>query len=133
MIKTLKTGEYHLLETEDHNKILVLDDDQAYAWIYAEDIGLLLVTTHRHHKIDALLASGKYRLYDVKDEPRFTDLIHMELLVGMGMWQGYLLLSGLPTRSKTKTRIIPTDEVITSPLSRRINYVREVDEPARLH
>ena len=64
----------------------------------------------------AVIASGKYRLYKVKDEPNFVDLFHLELLVGEGVWQGYLLPTGLPTAEKKRNRIIPAKEVITKSL-----------------
>jgi len=60
-----------------------------------------------------MLSLGQFRLYDVKDEPKLTDLIHLELFVGGGLWQGYLLPTGLPTDKDKRNRIIPTDELIT--------------------
>lgn len=113
MIKLIEQGSYHLLETKGHTKILTLDKKQVYAWINAEDIGEILVTSHKSHIVDHMLAAGKYRLYDVKDEPGFTDLIHLELFVGEGLWQGYLLPTGLPNNIKKRNRIIPTNELIT--------------------
>ena len=41
----------------------------------------------------------------VKDERELTDLEHLELLVGEGIWQGYLLTTGLPTDEKKRNRI----------------------------
>lgn len=79
----------------------------------AIDIGEILVTSHKKHKTDAILAIGKYRLYEVKDEPNLTDLHHLELYVGDNTWQGYLLTTGLPNEKKRRSRIIPTDEIIT--------------------
>jgi hypothetical protein len=39
--------------------------------------------------------------------------MHLELSIGKGQWQGYLLLTGLPTNKKRRNRIIPTKEVIS--------------------
>ncbi len=113
MIKILQTGHYHLVETKGQTKILVFDKEKTWAWINAGDIGEILVTSHTTHKVDHVLALGRYRLYEVKDEPNLTDLIHLELLVGEGVWQGYLLPTGLPTDEKKRNRIIPTNETIT--------------------
>lgn len=113
MIKLIKEGRYTLLETKNETKILILDDIHKFAWINVSNIGEILVTTHKTLRKDCLLSIGKYRLYDVKDEPDLTDLIHLELLVGDGMWQGYLLPLGLPTTTKKRGRIIPTEEIIT--------------------
>lgn len=113
MIKTIQNGEYTLLETKGHVKILTLDRKATFAWINAQNIGEILVASHNPHKADHTLAIGKYRIYEVKNEPNITDLIHLELMIGEGKWQGYLLLNGLPKGQKKRNRIIPTDEIIT--------------------
>lgn len=113
MIKVIKQGEYKAIETKAHVKILTLDDKDTFAWINAAEIGEILVSSHKKHKTDHILAIGRYRLYDVKDEPELTDLQHLELYVGEGIWQGYLLTTGLPTKQKKRNRIIPTKEIIT--------------------
>lgn len=113
MIRLLQNGNYQLIETHRHNKILILDDKESLVWIHAGNIGEILVASHTPHHTDHILASGKYRLYEVKEESKFVDLTHLELLVGNGIWQGYLLPTGLPSRSNNRNRIIPTREVIT--------------------
>lgn len=113
MIMLLKEGLYQLVETKGQTKILMLDKSKAYAWVNVLDFGEILVSSHRAHKTNNVLAVGKFRLYDVKDEPKLTDLQHLELLVGDGKWQGYLLPTGIPTTKNTKKRIIPTKELIT--------------------
>lgn len=112
MITILKTGSYKLVETRGNNKILYLDDD-VYAWIDSKKVGELLVTTHSPHKAYFALSGGAYILYNVKDEEALTDLQHLELEFGTYAWQGYLLPTGLPDDEKKKSRIIPTDQVIT--------------------
>lgn len=114
MIKVVARGKYKLIETQHNTKILILDDKETFAWINAENIGEILVSSHKVHKEDNLLAVGNYRLYDVKDEPQFTDQQHLELQVGCGFWQGYLLPTGLPTDKKKRNRIITTDELLTA-------------------
>ena len=113
MIRLLRSGDYSLIETKSQTKILTLDQQQTFAWLNVEDIGEILVTSHKSHKSDNILAIGKYRLYDIKDEADYTDLEHIELLVGNGVWQGYLLPTGLPNDEKKRNRIIPTEETIT--------------------
>jgi hypothetical protein len=112
MITLQKSGVYKLIETKRHTKVLYLDKD-IFAWIEPPTIGEILVTSHKTHKTDCVLSLGTYNIYDVVDEPLLSDQIHIELEVGKGFWQGYLLLSGLPDSKKTKGRIIPTKEVIT--------------------
>lgn len=112
MITTLQSGNYKLIETKNHIKVLYLDD-KAYAWINAKNVGELLVLSRNPHKTDCVLGLGKYYLYDVEDEPYKFDLQHLELQIGDNAWQGYLLLSGLPGPTKKMARLVPTEEVIT--------------------
>jgi hypothetical protein len=112
MITLFRTGSYRLIETKDDTKVLYLDTD-AYAWVKPKNIGEILVVSHNPHKLDCLLASGRYNLFTVIDEPSLTDLQHLELEVGRHTWQGYLLLTGLPDDHKKRARIIPTVQLIT--------------------
>jgi hypothetical protein len=112
MITVMAKGDYRLIETKSQVKILYLDG-QAYAWVWAKDIGEILVTTHQPHTTDHVLAVGRYRMYQVENDPSYVDLPHLELLVGPSEWQGYLLPTGLPLGKKIRARIIPTTEQIT--------------------
>lgn len=112
MVELIEVGNYKLLETKNQVKILELSD-KVFAWINVQGIGEILVTSHNPHKTDSLLAVGRYRMYDVEDDPDFSDHIHLELSVGSGQWQGYLLLTGLPDDTKKRARIVPTHEVIS--------------------
>lgn len=112
MIKLLRSGKYSLTETFDHTQILNLDDKTRFAWIEAGEIGEILVTTKKKFNPRKLISSGNYRLYRVKNEPNLTDLDHLELFVGDGNWQGYLLLTGLPN-GRIRKRIVATNEIIT--------------------
>jgi hypothetical protein len=116
MIKLVQEGRYELIGTQHHIRMLVLQGLKVFAWIYAEGIGELLVTSRKSHKVDHILATGRYRLYEVKDVPKLTDLVHLELHVGNGIWQGYLLPTGLPNDKKKRNRIISTHEIITKSL-----------------
>lgn len=115
MIQLMQQGDYDVIETRKLTKILSLMNGRKkmFAWINANDIGEILVRTEKEHAKNEILASGKYRLYDVKNEEEFTDLPHLELFVGNGKWQGYLLPTGLPTSENPTNRIIPTKETIT--------------------
>lgn len=113
MITVVKTGSFILTETKDQTKILTLDNKHTFAWVNVKNIGEILVASHKDHIADAILSVGNYRMYDVKDEPLLSDQLHLELAVGNGVWQGYLLPTGLPKGKKLRNRIIPTKEVIT--------------------
>lgn len=112
MINVLRSGLYKLIETKHNTKVLYLDND-VFAWVEPKNIGEILVTSHKIHRTDCVLSIGHFIIYDVKDEPSLADHIHLELEAGRDVWQGYLLLSGLPDVHKKRARIIPTLETIT--------------------
>ena len=112
MITHRRTGLYKLIETRRHTKVLYLDND-TYAWVEPVNIGEILVVSHKVHKTDCVLSLGRYHIYGVTNEPDLSDQTHLELEVGKGSWQGYLLLTGLPDTHKIRTSVIPTREVIT--------------------
>ncbi len=112
MITLERHGTHKLIETKNDTKVLYLDED-VYAWVEPPIFGEILVSSHREHQPDCVLSLGEYYLYNVKDEPQVTDLLHLELEVGRGAWQGYLLPTGLPNGIKKRARIIPTRETIT--------------------
>jgi len=120
MIKLIETGNYQIAETARDTKILTLGKKN-FAIIMAKGIGEILVSSQKKLALTHTLALGNYRMYEVKDEPKLTDLIHLELFVGEGKWQGYLLPTGLPVEEKKQNeqklfprkRIIPTKEIIT--------------------
>lgn len=111
MIRLQRLGSYRLIETKKLVKVLYLDDD-VFAWPETAEYGEMLVTSHNPHKTDRVLSVGEFRLYDVSDEAKLTDLPHLELQLGDSSWQGYLLLTGLPNNRKRRGRIIPTHETI---------------------
>ena len=112
MIKLLKSGNHKLIETKHNTKVLYLDDD-VYAWVEPPSIGEILVSSHETHRADCVLSVGAYHIFSVKNEPHLSDNMHLELEVGRNVWQGYLLLTGLPDENKKRARIIPTMEIIT--------------------
>ena len=113
MITLLRSGRYKLIQTKRLIKIIYLDSD-VYAWVKFENIGEILVYAQKNHTTNAILASGEYRIYDVVDEPHIADIQHLELEIGDGKWQRYILLTGLPDQHKRRARIIPTHELISS-------------------
>lgn len=113
MITLRKSGLYKLIETKHNTKVLYLDND-IYAWVEPVKIGEILVFSHKVHKTDCILSMGHYNLYDVEDEPKLSDQMHLELEVGHNHWQGYLLLTGLPDAHHKRGRIIPTIETIST-------------------
>lgn len=111
MIKLLSEGDYLLGETKNGTKIVKLDSKGNFAWLHSPKIGDILMKS-KNTKTEKTLAQGYFRFYEVENEPRLTDLIHLEVCIGKGSWQGYLLPTGLP-KTKDKNRIISTKELIS--------------------
>jgi hypothetical protein len=90
MIKLIKQGGYKLVMQSDNDKTLVLGK-QGYHWTLAKGIGEILTFCKSIHKESYTITTGKFKLYQVKNEEKLVDLQHLELSIGDEKWQGYLL------------------------------------------
>ncbi len=116
MIRVLGEGEYKLAETPAQIKILVLGN-RSYLWLFKPDHRqTLVVATRKKPKVDHVLAIGRYRLYEVKDESDLSNFMHLELSLGNRRWQGYLLHDN-SLIIKTVIQISPTSELISCPIN----------------
>ena len=117
-MKLIEEGKYQLLETKKQTRILILNNGKklkTFAWVNVVNIGEILVSSFKEHETDTILSLGKYQLWEVTgNEPNLVDLIHLELGVGQGKRQGYLLPLGLPDEKDKRNRIIPTKELVKS-------------------
>jgi hypothetical protein len=114
MIRLTGNGSYRLGETKEASRFLTLDsygDNCTYAWEWIDGIQFRL-TDKEPVDTGYTLAAGKYRLYEVRDEPGLANQLHLELSAGDGIWQGYLLPEGLPVDQNAK-KVLPIDEAIT--------------------
>lgn len=112
MIRIVQEGKYKLIETNEKKKILTLRE-RTFSWAKNGEKDELIPTSYIPAEKDYILAIGKYRLYDVKDEFDLADVPHLELLVGEGKWQGYIVPSGIPSGKRKQSVIMPTGEIIT--------------------
>ena len=117
MIKLIGHGTYNLVELRDGVKFFQLINEAgktfSYTWLNTADIGAIVLAVHNPGNTGASLAAGKYRLYNVKEEEGLLNARHLELHAGDGVWQGYVLPKGLPTKTINRKKIIPTQELIT--------------------
>jgi len=113
MITLHKHGTYELIETKRNIKILYLDKT-AYAWVEPWSTKEILVVSRHPHITDCILSIGDYCLYDLRSEPHLPGKQFLDLEVGDDTWQGYLLLTGLPTTRRKRVRIIASHEVVTN-------------------
>jgi len=112
MVKKIKEGKYELFETKSGSRVINLNGHGKYVWLKIENIGEVLAKSEKNYNPDRILAKGYFRLYDILNEPELTDLPHLEVCIGLGQWQGYLLPRGLPGKGG-KHRIIPTGEILS--------------------
>ncbi|MDP2671184.1 MAG: hypothetical protein Q8P13_01850 [bacterium] len=114
MIKLERSGNYKIIETSEETRVLALDESENYAWVYAGgEIGEILVATKKKFVGHYTLVRGKYRLYEVEGELGLSTGFHLELYVGEGSWQGYLLPTGLPKNKNIRNKILPSSQIIT--------------------
>ena len=113
MIKNLQSGAYKLVKNNIGNELLYLGN-KPYIWRTTPTGTCSLEATHRLQTDECILSTGQYRLYSVSDDNIFSNLTHLELLVGSGKWQGYTLPQGLPTMGSGRASFRPTNETITN-------------------
>ena len=113
MLQVIGSGTYKLTETKDNTKVLFIDDEKAFGWKNGKCDGDLFLLAPDTENICCFLSVGKWRLYEIKDEPGLTDGNHFELHVGRGRWQGYLLPEGFPTAVNKQRPISQTGQTIT--------------------
>ncbi len=112
MIKLLEKGTYRLGLNKAKQRLLFLGEHR-YVWSHTNKAGDTLSVYKEPYKLGSILEEGVYKVYKVKNEPKYVDLHHLELLPQPGTRQGYLVLTELPTDQKVESRILPTSEIIT--------------------
>ena len=107
-----RQGRYTLFETPQQNRILVLGDNQWFAWVGGQQ-GELLVRSDPDHERERTLQEGQFYLVRFEDDPDFTDVPHL-FLERDGAFQEVILPNGLPTDDDPQKRVVGTDKTIDS-------------------
>ena len=113
MIIVLQLGKYTLEETGNDQKVLTLDNKNAFLWTNTKQGVNLEFIKLKSIDTCCLHAFGTYRLYSVKDEPDLTSGLHISFHAGRGIWRGFLLPKGFPNKNDKKKKIQITNETIT--------------------
>lgn len=113
MITVIDRGSYCLLENKKQGKMLIFDGKKSYSIKDYGSLKKIYFNPLRNVKNDCLLCMGNFRLYKVSNEEHLSSNFHLELNIGQGQWQGYLLPKGLP-KNRTINKIIPTQELIST-------------------
>ena len=106
-----RRGRYTLFETPRQNRILVLGQDQWYAWVGGQQ-GDILVGSDRDHERDRTLQEGEFYLVDFVNDPDFTDMQHL-FLEKNGDFVEVILPNGLPTDHDSQKRVVGTEKTIS--------------------
>jgi len=106
-----RRGRYTLFETPRQNRILVLGQDQWFAWVGGQQ-GDILVRSDRDHERDRTLQEGEFYLVDFQNDPDFTDVPHL-FLEKNGDFVEVILPNGLPTDADSQKRVVGTEKTIS--------------------
>jgi hypothetical protein len=118
MITVIKRGKYQLCEIGNKKTLLCLGSVKRFLW----ETSFLKFFDSSNSTIEnkKVKSQGKFFLYDVQNEPKFTSSQHLEMLVEKNAWQGYLLPQGLPNKNTISKNIFPVQELITTSLKAKI-------------
>ena len=106
-----RRGRYTLFETPRQNRILVLGQDQWFAWMGGQQ-GDILVRSDREHERDRTIQEGEFYLVNFEGEPDFTDVPHL-FLEKNGDFVEVILPNGLPTDDDSQKRVVGTEKTIS--------------------
>jgi len=106
-----RRGRYTLFETPRQNRILVLGQDQWYAWVGGQQ-GDILVRSDREHERDRTIQEGEFYLVNFEGDPDFTDVPHL-FLEKNGDFVEVNLPNGLPTDDDSQKRVVGTEKTIS--------------------
>jgi len=105
-------GRYTLFETPRSNRILVLGDNQWFAWVSGQQ-GEILVRSEDEHDRERTIQEGEFYLVDFEDDPDFTDVPHL-FLSRNGDFQEVILPNGLPTDDDVQKRVVATEKTVAA-------------------
>lgn len=100
MITVISRGRYYLL---DDPPLLILGMESEPGVIksiyrfkpYQKKEKIKFISTSRVG-IDRKIALDRFRMYEVMNETKFEDGVHLELCTGHGKWSCYVLPRGMP-------------------------------------
>lgn len=121
-------GRYTLFETPRKNRILVLGDNQWFAWVSGQQ-GEILVRSDADHERARTVQEGEFYLVNFEDDPDFTDVPHL-FLERDGTFQEVILPNGLPTDADPQKRVVGTETTVDALKLRSHIGATSLGEPA---
>lgn len=114
MITVTGRGMYWLMNKP---MLLMLDDGDGekalYRFTLSQGHGLINFIAGNKFDFTKDAVSGRFRMYEIKNERSFKDGIYLELSGGVGKWNCYILPTGLPDQNILEKDILVAQECIT--------------------
>ncbi len=104
-------GNYELFETTHGHRILVLNDEQWFAWVEGQK-GEILVLSDSDHEKDYTIQEGDFYLADFEDDPKFqNNNPHLFLQEG-NRFRELIVPNGFPDQHDDQKKVVNTDETV---------------------
>jgi hypothetical protein len=132
-VRVQQRGQYELFETAHQHRILVLNQNQWFAWVHGQQ-GEILVHSDSDHKREHTIQQGQFYLVDFERDPTFKDMPHLFLQKG-GRFEEVMLPNGLPTAEDHQKKLVKTGNAL--PEGELEEYLRHPAPPgpgeSRMH
>src|SRR5919108_4412608 len=109
-VKVQQQGPYELFETAHQHRILVLNQNQWFAWVQGQQ-GEILVHSDSDHKREHTIQQGQFYLVDFERDPTFKDMPHLFLQKG-DRFEEVMLPNGLPTAEDHQKKLVKTGSAL---------------------
>jgi hypothetical protein len=108
--KVQQQGQYELFETAHQHRILVLNQNQWFAWVQGQQ-GEILVHSDSDHKKAQTIQKGRFYFVDFEHDPTYKDMPHLFLQKGED-FEEVMLPNGLPTEEDHQKKLVKTDNIL---------------------
>lgn len=112
---TVSSRGKHLL-TSDPALLMLRDEresEKVYRFFLTDGQEKIRFITRSEFNFTKNVITGRYRIYEVKNEQSFKDGVYLELCIRVGKWNCYILPTGLPDQNILEKNILATKECIT--------------------
>lgn len=114
MITITARGNYW--KTSDAVFLMLKDEQElenVYRFFVSNGQEKICFTSRNESNITKDDSTGRYRLYEVRNEKTFEDGVYLELCIRAGKWDCYILPTGLPDESVVEKSLFATNKCIT--------------------
>jgi hypothetical protein len=109
-VKVQQQGQYELFETAHQHRILVLNQNQWFAWVQGQQ-GEILVHSDSDHRKAQTIQKGRFYFVDFEHDPTYKDMPHLFLQKG-DHFEEVMLPNGLPTEEDHQKKLVKIDNTL---------------------